>query len=240
MSHVVATIEARMGSSRLPGKVLLEAAGKPLLALMVERVRRSRYIDEVVVATTSGAREQPIVDLCRSLGIAFCRGSEDDVLGRVVDAGRAHQAEAMVLMSGDCPLIDPYVLDQHVAAFLGARPRIDLVTNAEVRSFPHGLDCQVMAFTTLAESEVITRPLGSTSPFREHVGWYVRRHPESYPRLDIVAPPALSNPFFRITLDTPADYERIKEIFETLYPTNRQFSTHDVLELGRQRGWIDG
>jgi spore coat polysaccharide biosynthesis protein SpsF len=243
MTRVIATIEARMGSSRLPGKVLMPAAGRPLLALMVERVRRARYVDEVVVATTTADRDQAIVDLCRAEGITVFRGSEDDVLGRVVAAGREHGAEVCVLLTGDCPLHDPLVIDQHVTTFLAARPHVDYVTNCEARSYPHGLDCQVLAWKTLAETAEITAdtpPAASgRRPFREHVGWYVRRHPERYRRLDVIAPPGLSNPYFRITLDYQEDYDRIRDAYEALYPRDPRFSTADLLDLGRRRGWID-
>jgi spore coat polysaccharide biosynthesis protein SpsF len=243
MTRVIATIEARMGSSRLPGKVLMKAVDRPLLSLMVERVRRARYVDEVVVATTTADRDQVIVDMCAAEGIAVFRGAENDVLGRVVDAGREHRAEVSVLLTGDCPLNDPFVIDQHVAAFLAARPHVDYVTNCEARSYPHGLDCQVLAWKTLAETAELSLdspalPDGRR-PFREHVGWYVRRHPERYRRLDIVAPPGLSNPYFRITLDYPEDYERIRDLYQALYPGNPHFTTPDLLAVGRERRWID-
>lgn len=237
--RVVATIEARMGSSRLPGKVLKPAVGRPLLSLMVERVRRARYLDDVVVATTTSAKDDAIVDLCRSEAIPFFRGSEEDVLGRVVEAGRAFEAEVSVLLTGDCPLNDPLVIDQHVCAFLAAQPFVDYVANCEVRSYPHGLDMQVLAWRTLAGSADITAAPGTKRSFREHVGWYVRRHPERYRRLDVLAPPGLSNPAFRITLDYPEDYERIRDVYEALYPTNPRFSTTDILALAQRRGWVD-
>jgi spore coat polysaccharide biosynthesis protein SpsF len=241
--RVIATIEARMGSSRLPGKVLMPAVGRPLLSLMVERVRRARYLDEVVVATTTSERDGVIAELCRAEGIAVHRGSEDDVLGRVVAAGREHRADVSVLLTGDCPLHDPLVIDQHVTAYLAARPHVDYVTNCEVRSYPHGLDCQVMAWKTLAESAELSAdwpPLpDGRRRFREHVGWYVRRHPERYRRLDVVAPPGLSNPYFRITLDHPADYERIREIYQTLYPSDPRFTTADMIALAQQRRWTE-
>jgi spore coat polysaccharide biosynthesis protein SpsF len=239
VSRVIATIEARMGSSRLPGKVLMPAAGRPLLALMIERVRRSRYVDEVVVATTTAGRDDAIAALCRQEGAACFRGSEDDVLGRVVEAGRAHGAEVSVLLTGDCPLNDPVVIDQHVCAFLAARPHVDYVANCEVRSYPHGLDMQVLAWRTLAESAELTAAPRAHQRFREHVGWYVRRHPERYRRHDVIAPPGLSNPAFRITLDYAEDYQRIREIYEALYPANPRFTTGDILALARERGWID-
>lgn len=235
MGRVIASIEARMGSSRLPGKVLMEAVGKPLLLHMVERVRLSRYVDDVVIATTTNDKDDAIEAMCREHGISVFRGSEDHVLERVVQAGERFQAETCVLLTGDCPLIDPWVIDQHVAAFLAAHPHVDYVTNTEVRSYPHGLDLHVMRWETLAE----TLPLATIEPFREHVGWYVRRHAERYRRQDIVAPPGFSNPFFRITLDYPEDYARIKAIFEALYPANPAFSTVDVLKLAVQQGWIE-
>lgn len=235
MKRVVATIEARMGSSRLPGKVLKKVLGKPMLLLMVERARRARYLDEVVVATTINEKDDVIAALCREQNIPYFRGSEENVLERVVEAGRQYKSEVSVLLTGDCPLIDPYVIDQNICAFLAAYPHIDYVANCEVRSYPHGLDLQVMSWNTLAE----TVEFATTEPFREHVGWYVRRHPERYRRLDIIAPPGLSNPFFRITLDYQEDYERIKAIFEVLYPQNPQFTTVDILNYAQQQGWID-
>src|SRR2546422_5760271 len=124
MGRIVATIEARMTSKRLPGKVLKPAVGRPMLELMVERARRSRYLDEVVVATTTNDTDEPVVEMCKRGGIACFRGSEDDVLQRVVDAGRAHQADVSVLLTGDCPLIDPVVIDKVVCAFVEARPHV--------------------------------------------------------------------------------------------------------------------
>ena len=213
----------------------MDAAGRPLLLHMVERARRSRYVDDVVVATTTSPQDEAIVALCEAHGISVFRGSEEHVLERVVRAGERYDAETCVLLTGDCPLIDPWVVDQHIAAFLAACPHVDYVTNTEVRSFPHGLDVQVLRWQTLAE----TLPLATSEPFREHVGWYVRRHSERYRRQDIVAPPGLSNPFFRITLDYPEDYARIKTIFEALYPENPAFSTVDILAFAQRQGWID-
>jgi spore coat polysaccharide biosynthesis protein SpsF len=235
MTRIVATIEARMGSTRLPGKVLKEAVGKPMLFLMVERVRRSRYIDELVVATTTHDRDDAIAALCQNHQISYFRGSEENVLERVVEAGRHYQADVSVLLTGDCPLIDPYVIDQHICAFLAAYPHIDYVSNCEISSYPIGLDLQVLSWKTLAE----TLEFASIGPFHEHVGWYVRRHPERYRRQDIIAPPGLSNPFLNITLDRPEDYDRIKSIFEALYPQNPEFTTPDILKYAQQQGWID-
>jgi spore coat polysaccharide biosynthesis protein SpsF len=236
--RVVATIEARTGSTRLPNKVLLEILGRPVLALMIERLRRSRYIDELVVATTTAPRDEPIVSLCARENVAVFRGSEDDVLGRVVAAQTAHRADVCVLLTGDSPLIDPLIVDQHIVTFLAARPHVDYVANCEVSSYPVGLAVQVLALPTLAESAALTAERGP-GPFREHVGWYVRRHPERYRRQDVVAPPGLSDPHYRLTLDTADDLRRIREVFEALYPQDPAFGTPALLALGRAKGWID-
>lgn len=214
-----------MGSRRLPGKVLKEAVGRPLLELMVERARRSRYVDEVVVATSTAPADDAIVALCERAKIAHFRGSEEDVLGRVVAAQRHYGADTCVLLTGDCPLIDPLVVDHIVCAFLEATPLVHYASNCEVKSYPAGLDTQVVSLQTLEESS----RLGLEPPYREHVGWYIRRHPDKYRRVDVVAPPGLSNPYLRITLDYPEDYERIRGIYEELYPHNPLFTTVDVL-----------
>src|SRR3954454_8823993 len=117
MERVVATIEARMTSSRLPGKVLLPAVGKPLLELMVERLQRSRHLDAIVIATTEDASSDPLEELAERLGIGCFRGSEDDVLARVLGAARAYDADLIVELTGDCPLIDPALVDLHVERF---------------------------------------------------------------------------------------------------------------------------
>jgi spore coat polysaccharide biosynthesis protein SpsF len=213
----------------------MPAVGKPLLELMIERVRRSRYIDEVVVATTINANDDPIVDMCQQVGIVYFRGSEENVLERVVEAGRSQNATVSVLLTGDCPLIDPYVIDQCICAFLFSQPHIDYVTNAEVRSYPHGLDVQVIAWETLAQ----TLPTTDPGPFQEHVGWYVRRHAEQYKRQDIIAPPGMSNPYFRITLDYAEDYNRIVAIYSRLYPHSPDFTSADILAFASEMTWLD-
>ena len=231
---VVATIEARMGSSRLPGKVLLEAAGKPILLHMVERLRHSRYIDELVVATTVESRDEAIADMCERHGIDYFRGSEDNVLERVVTAGKHYDAEICALFTGDCPLVDPLVVDQMICTFLSSRKYVELVTNGEVRSYAHGFDLHVMTCETLAGS----LKQATSAEYQEHVGWYVRRHPEKFRRQDVIAPPGLSFPYLKIALDEQKDYERIREIFDTLYPNDPFFTASDIMEFAHERGWL--
>lgn len=210
------------------------AAGKPVLLHMVERIKRSRYVDEVVVATTVEQRDSAIVEMCDTNGISCFRGSEDNVLERVVRAAEQYDAEVCVLFTGDCPLADPVIADQMICTFLSARDHVELVTNGEVRSYAHGFDLHVTAWKTLAESLV-----HATVPeYQEHVGWYLRRHPNKYRRVDVIAPPGLSFPYLKIALDEQKDYERIREIYEALYPADPTFSANDVMNYAHERGWV--
>ena len=136
--RVVSTVEARMSSTRLPGKTLLDLLGKPVLYRVVERIRRSVRVDEVVVATTTNPADDVIETYCRQEDIHCYRGSEDDVLGRVVEAQQAMDSTIVVEVCGDTPLLDPVVIDLAVEAFEADMG--DLITTARQASFPQGID----------------------------------------------------------------------------------------------------
>ena len=156
-----------MTSTRLPGKVLLEAVGKPLLELMVERLRRARSLDEIVVATTTEPSSDPIAALADRLGIGCFRGSEDDVLGRVLGAAQAYDAELIVETTGDCPLVDPDVLDLVVERFrVGG---VDYCSNTLERTYPRGMDVEVLPTAVLEEVASLTDDPAD----REHVSIYI-------------------------------------------------------------------
>lgn len=227
--HVVAIIEARMGSTRLSGKVLLHAAGKPLLAHLIERLQRAKLVDAVVVATTDSRADDPIADLAAQLGFACFRGSEEDVLGRVLSAARANDADVIVEITGDCPAIDPALVDECVSAYLGSDD--DFVSNSLKRSYPGGMDTQVFATQALAEADVAT--LGDAAA-REHVSLYLYEHPERYQVLVIEAPRELAWPSVRIELDTREDYELIRRLFEALYPIHPRFGIREMLSYLRE------
>ena len=144
---ICATIEARMTSSRLPGKVLMNFCGKTNLEHIVERLKRSKYIDEVVVATTINKEDDSIVELCNNIGCKYYRGSEDDVLLRVLEATKSISAEIIVEITGDCPVIDWRHTDILIEKFFSAK--YDYVSNIIERSFPRGFDVQVFPVTVL-------------------------------------------------------------------------------------------
>ena len=165
--RTVAVIQARMGSTRLPNKVLAELGGRPMLAQVVARVRRARTIDEVVVATTTTRHVDVIEDFCAREGIACFRGSEDDVLDRYYQAARAFNADVVVRITADCPLHDPEVIDAIVGHFDPARH--DYVSNTIRRSYPDGLDTEVIAMAALERAW-----RGATwASEREHVTPYI-------------------------------------------------------------------
>lgn len=222
---IIATIEARMTSSRLPGKVLLPARGKPMLARMVERLKMVPSLDGIVVATTVNATDDPIEALANELGIGCWRGSEDDVLKRVLDAARAFEADVIVELTGDCPLIDPAIVEQCVQAYTAAG--VDYLSNILERTYPIGMDTQV--FATRILDDVARRTDDPTD--HEHVSLYIYRHPELYSLKNIAAPEGLHDPELRLTLDTSQDYELIDAVFAALLPKGPGFTLADILAL---------
>ena len=223
----IATIEARMTSSRLPGKVLLPCQGQPMLALLVERLRQVPSLDGIVIATTVNATDDAIQDLAGQLGVGCWRGSEDDVLSRVLDAATHFGADIIVETTGDCPLIDPVVVEGCVTRYrqLG----VDYLSNVLERGFPIGMDTQVFATRILAD--VAARTQDPTD--HEHVSLYIYRHPELYSLANVAAQPHQFDPELRLTLDTAQDLELITKIFDALYPANPRFDLDDILALLR-------
>jgi spore coat polysaccharide biosynthesis protein SpsF len=222
---VVASIEARMTSSRLPGKVLMPCVGRPMLELMVERIKRSRYIDVIVVATTVNKTDDPIVELAQRLGIRFFRGSEFDVVGRVTSAMREARADIIVQLTADCPIIDPEIIDQVVRIY--AANEFDHVSNTILRSYPDGLDVQVASLPVLEQSYALCE----TDEDREHLFYTVREHRDEIKTFQVSAPPELCWPQWRWTLDTMDDYHRICRIYEHLYPKNAAFTSADIAKF---------
>lgn len=229
MPRTVATIEARMTSTRLPGKVLKEAVGKPMLELMIERLRRVPSLDGIVVATTVNAADDPVEALARRLGVGVWRGSENDVLRRVLDAAVRHKVDVIVETTGDCPLIDPALVEDCIRTYRTAG--VDYVSNILERGYPIGMDTQVFATSVLAD--VARRTDDAVD--HEHVSLYIYRHPEIYSLRNVPAPAALRRPDFALTLDTPEDYRLIGAVFAELYPNNPAFTLADVLALLERR-----
>jgi spore coat polysaccharide biosynthesis protein SpsF len=217
----VAIIQARMGSTRLPNKVLADLGGRPMLAQVIARVQRAQTIDEVVVATSIAPQDDAIEIFCASQGISCFRGSEDDVLDRYYQAARAFMADVVVRITADCPLHDPRVIDTIVSHFDPARA--DYVSNTVKRTYPDGLDTEVFS---LAALERAWQEATWTSE-REHVTPYIWKHPELF-RLDQVTQPADLSAL-RWTVDEPRDLALVREVYRRL--DGRDFTMSDVAAL---------
>lgn len=219
----IATIEARMTSSRLPGKILMESCGKSMLELMIERVKKSRLLDDVVLATTVNVDDDPVVQMCERIGCHYFRGSEDDVLLRVLEAAKSQGADVIVELTGDCPCIDWRHIDQLLEVYM--RGRYDFVANNTERSYPDGFDIRIFSVKVLEELNEKTK-----DPWdHEHVSIYFPRHPEQYKCYNQIAEGEEYRPELEITLDEMGDYKLINSIFTALYPEKDDFTCRDVI-----------
>ena len=232
--RVVAIIEARMTSSRLPGKVLLPALGAPMLLHLVSRLKAAPSIDAIVIATTVNESDQPIIDFAFANGIIVYRGSEENVLERVLGAAEMLDAQVIVEITGDCPIIDPALVEKTIQLFLNSQ--VDYVSNSLIRSYPDGMDTQVFSLENLKKSATLTSdPLDL-----EHVSRFMWQHPDIFTQLNLLAPPELIWPELGLTLDEADDYLLLKKIIEVLGPKNILFGCSDVIALLKKNPeWIE-
>jgi len=223
---IIAIVEARMTSSRLPGKVLLPACGKPMLALQVERLKQVKQLDDIVIATTTNKADDAIVDLAKTMNIGYFRGSEDDVLARVLLAAKLFKSDVIVEILGDCPAIDPVLVSQCIDTYLNLE--VDYVSNALQRTFPGGMVANVFSTEVLNEVEETTR---EDKVAREHVSIAIYSQPDKYKLFNVAAPDHLRRPDLIIELDEQRDYQLIKKIFENIYPIKQNFDVHDIIKF---------
>lgn len=212
MPRIVASIEARMTSSRFPGKVLADIEGVPALTRLLRRLRRARRLDAIVLATSDRSTDDPLATWAASEGLPVHRGSEDDVLARVVGAHRQLQSDLVVEVTGDSILLDPQVIDWGIEMFLAND--CDVAANVAQLSFPMGVDVQVFRLADLVQVEA-TIP---DPAVREHVSLYFYEHPEHYRILHLIAPDQWRHPDWRFQLDYPEDAELIRAIYRCLEP----------------------
>jgi spore coat polysaccharide biosynthesis protein SpsF (cytidylyltransferase family) len=213
---ICALVQARMTSTRLPGKVLADIGTETVLGMMLSRVRQAKSLDLLVVATTTRATDDPVAEYCRQIGVQVYRGDEMDVLGRLHDAAYAHKADVVVRLTADCPFADPAIID--AAIDIMATDDWDYVSNCTTRTYPDGLDVEVMTMAALSEAAAKAK-----HPFlREHVTPYINGR-----RLDIEHGDfALGELTFdadfshiRWTVDTPQDLDYLRQLAARL-PTN--------------------
>jgi len=230
---IVAPIEARMTSTRLPGKVMMEVGGKPLLQILIERLQQSETIDQIVMATTTNPQDDPIAEMCDRIGVACFRGSELNVLDRVCGAARITDADIIVEITGDNCLIDHRTVDQMIRIFLENYPTHRYVSDVgdDENSLPWGFDAKVFAAKDLYE-------INDNNPDnmdKEHVSWrfYQPEVHEKYNPLIVKYDGAIHRPELCVVLDYQEDYDLMKACYEDLYPQNPQFGVLDIIQ------WLD-
>jgi len=231
-SRVVAIIQARMGATRLPGKVLMDVAGQPMLERVVNRASRSKIVSNVVIATTTQPGDDSIASLCEAHGWQHFRGSETDVLDRYYQAALAFRADIIVRITADCPLIEPEIIDRIVNEFLSVYKDADYVSNTLIRTFPRGLDVEVISYSALTKAWQEDHDPVS----REHVTPYIWRQPDKFKIHSITNDDDYS--YMRWTVDTAEDLAFVRKVYDHF--KDDTFSWREVLELLKEHPeWLE-
>lgn len=224
---ICAIVQARIGSTRLPGKIFKELEGKPILWHVVNRLSHSRKIKNIIVATTVLPEDDLTEEFCEENKIDCFRGSSEDVLARYYQAAIDYEVDTIVRVTSDCPIIDPIIIDKMVDKYLHLKKNkpVDYLSNTIKRTFPRGLDAEIFSFDALAEAF----RYANEKYEREHVTPYIYQHPDIFNIVNYENNSDYS--FHRWTVDTAEDYELIKQIYRNLYKPNELFYFKEVLEL---------
>lgn len=225
MEPALAIVQARMSSTRLPGKTLAEVGGEPMLSLMLRRVIQSEEAAEIVIATSDEPVDDPIERVGRDLGVHVFRGERDDVLTRFARAAAGHVGP-VIRLTADCPLIDPSVLDEVVRRFR-ATPGCAYASNIDPRTFPDGLDVEVVSAAALAQ----VSSEAAAAEDREHVTTAIRRSPDRFPAAKVVSDVSLGD--LRWTVDTPDDLEFVRLVVDRLGRTRHTATMWQIIEAVR-------
>jgi spore coat polysaccharide biosynthesis protein SpsF len=227
MPHVVVVCQARMGSTRLPGKVMLPLAGAPLLQRFVERVSRAKYAHAVVVATTMRTEDGAIVKMCDAHGWNWYRGHTTDLLDRTYHAAVTHDADIVVKVPSDCPLIDPDIIDLVVERFLERYPNVEYTSNLHPATWPDGNDVEVMSINALRKAFVTAKAPHE----REHTTPWLWDGNNSVQCSNVINPNGKDlSMSHRWTIDYHDDYKLIRSVYDALYPENPEFSFADIVD----------
>lgn len=231
--HVAIIVQARLGSTRLHGKVMMDVLGRPLLSFLVERLEHCKNAQTFLIATTANPLDHSIVIFCEDQHIPFFIGSEENVLDRYYQAALGCSADIIVRITADCPLIDPAIVDRVIDTFLSHYPRYDYVSNVVRRTYPRGMDVEVFSFPTLQKMHRFALKPSE----REHVTSYIFNHPEQFSIGSVTAEQDHSR--YRLTVDTEEDFRLIQLILQTLYPYKPAFTLEDILALFQQHPeWV--
>ncbi|MDA7810729.1 glycosyltransferase family protein [Candidatus Pelagibacter sp.] len=225
MINFGAIIEARLGSTRLPGKVMLKVNNQPLIFQLIKRLKFVKNIDQIIVATTLNKKDDVICDFLKKNKINFFRGSEDNVVDRVLKAAKKFKIKNIVQVTGDCPLIDPYIVSQVIETFKSNN--FDFVSNANIRTYPDGMDVSIFSTKNLNKLSKLTKNKFDL----EHVTLYFRRKKNIFSHCNIMAPLNLHYPKLGLTLDEKNDYHLIKVIFKKFRKFRKPFTCLQIIEF---------
>jgi spore coat polysaccharide biosynthesis protein SpsF len=221
----VAIIQARMGSTRLPGKILKDIKGQPMLWHVIDRVNYSNLIDKIVIATTDNKEDDKIENFCKTNDINFYRGNQEDVLDRYYQTARIYQADLIIRITSDCPLIDPSIIDKIIEHYLNNKEKVDYVSNILERTYPRGMDVEVFSFRTLETAW----QKAEQQYQREHVTPYICKNPDTFTMSHVKNEIDLS--ILRLTVDEEKDLELVRGIYKKLYNKNTVFYLEDIVKL---------
>ncbi len=218
-------VQARMGSTRLPGKIMLPLGENTILGTMLDRVKRASRVRHVIVLTTELAADDTVVGLAERHGVKVFRGSENDLLDRYYRAALCYETDIIVRLTGDCPFMEPALIDDMVNLFQFNRPKIEFLTNCNRRTFVRGLDVEIFSNSLLQRlHEECREPY-----YREHVVPYVEEHPEEFAFLEY--PNRRDDSAYRLTIDTEEDYQTITAIHALLKDA---FTYRELMDVVRQ------
>jgi spore coat polysaccharide biosynthesis protein SpsF len=225
--NITATIQARMSSSRLPGKILADLCGKPMLQWQIERIKRSRLIDNVVVATTTSQADDVVESFCLSNNYNCYRGSENDVLRRIASLLRDKNVDLHVECHGDSPLVDAQIIDEFIGFYLKNKNTVDFCSSTLKTTYPPGLEVTVYPAIILIEVDNL---VAVNDPMREHVGYNISRFPNRYRLHSLEAPFPLHAPETYLEVDTPEDLDVVRSIFgHFVSQDNCNFGLNEIL-----------
>jgi spore coat polysaccharide biosynthesis protein SpsF len=221
-----------MGSSRLPGKVILPLAGKPLLLRMYKRVAASKYAGEIVIAVTEDESDNELAVLCQKNNLNFFRGSSVDLLDRHYKTAKKYNAQAVVKIPSDCPLIDSDIIDKVILYYINNSDKFDYVSNLHPPSYPDGNDVEIMSFKTLENAWI-----NAKKDFeREHTTPFLWENPDKFRIGNVLWETDLDYSMtHRFTIDYKEDYEFIKRVYDELYHKNPSFGLNDILSLLKEK-----
>jgi spore coat polysaccharide biosynthesis protein SpsF len=217
-----------MGSSRLPGKVLLPLTGKPLLLRMYERVSLSRHAGKIVIAITEDKSDNHLFQFCQTNKIEVFRGSTLDLLDRHYQVAKKYNAEVVIKIPSDCPLIDPFIIDKVILYYINNKEKFDFVSNLHPPSYPDGNDVEIMSFKVLENTWI-----NAKKDFeREHTTPFIWENPEKFRIGNVFWETGLDYSMtHRFTIDYPEDYKFIRAVYDSLYTNNPEFNLNDILNL---------